>query len=100
VYSNRIGAATASLPAAARGLVEQSVGGANAVAARLPSAVGAQLESAAAGAFTTALGYGLLVTAAISLIGAGIVIWKLPARHAAAPATTEIHGVPAPAEGQ
>jgi Na+/melibiose symporter-like transporter len=97
IYSSRIGAATASLPAALRGLVETSVGGADAVAARLPSPAGAHLASAAANAFTTVLGYGLLVTAAISLIGAGIVVWKLPARHGA-PETLGISGALAPAD--
>ena len=56
-------------------------GGANAVAARLPSAAGAHLASAVADAFTTALGYGLLAAAVVALIGAGIVVWRLPARH-------------------
>jgi len=97
VYTSRIGDATAGLPPALRGLVEQSVGAADAVAARLPSSVGAHLAAAAADAFTTALGYGLLAAAAIALLGAGIVLWKLPARHAAAPATIEVDGALAPA---
>ena len=87
IYSNRMGAATAQLPAALRIPVQASVGGANAVAAHLPPAQGAHLTSMAADAFTTALGFGLLVAAAISLIGAVIVVWKLPARHRAAPET-------------
>jgi hypothetical protein len=31
------------------------------------------------------LGQGLMAAAVVSLIGAGIVVWKLPARHGAAP---------------
>jgi hypothetical protein len=73
------------LPAKVQAPVESSIGGANAVAAHLPSHVGAHLVSAAADAFTTALGYGLLVAAAVALLGAGVVVWKLPARHGAAP---------------
>ena len=84
IYTSRIGDAAAGLPATLSGPVEASIGGANAVAARLPSAAGAHLTSAAADAFTAALGYGLLAAAAVALIGAGIVMWRLPARHGAA----------------
>jgi predicted MFS family arabinose efflux permease len=97
LYRSRIGAATAGLPAALRDPVQTSVGGADAVAARLPAAEGARLAVAAADAFTAALGYGLLVAAAIVLVGAGVVVWKLPARHAVAPETAEMDGVLAPA---
>ena len=83
IYTSRIGDAAAGLPAALRGPVEASIGGADAVAARLPAPEGAQLASAAADAFTTALGYGLLAAAAVAVIGAGIVAWRLPARHGA-----------------
>jgi EmrB/QacA subfamily drug resistance transporter len=92
IYASRIGDAAAALPSAMRAPVESSIGSANAVAARLPSAVGAHLTSAAADAFTTALGYGLLVAAAVALIGAGIVVWRLPARHGAAPKAAEPPG--------
>ena len=43
------------------------------------------------------VGYGLLVTVAINLIGAGIVVWKLPARHGAMLKTLEMDGALAPA---
>jgi EmrB/QacA subfamily drug resistance transporter len=85
IYSSRIGDATTSLPPALRDPVQASIGAADAVAARLPSVQGAHLASAAADAFTTALGQGLMAAAVVSLIGAGIVVWKLPARHGAAP---------------
>ena len=100
IYRGRIGAAAASLPAALRDPVQTSVGGADAVAARLPAAAGARLASVAADAFTTALGYGLLVAAAIVLVGAGVVVWKLPARHAVAPETVEIDGALASAAAE
>ena len=97
IYTGRIGDAAATLPPAVRAPVESSIGGANTVAARLPSAVGTHLASAAADAFTTALGYGLLVAAGAALLGAGIVVWKLPAHHGAAPVTLEMDEALAPA---
>jgi EmrB/QacA subfamily drug resistance transporter len=83
IYTSRIGDAAAALPEILRGPVEASIGGADAVAARLPSPAGAHLASTAADAFTTAMGYGLLTAAAVAVIGAGIVAWRLPARHGA-----------------
>ena len=81
IYTDRVGEAAASLPPALRAPVEASVGGANAVAAKLPATPGAQLSAVAADAFTTALGYGLVVAAIIAMLGAVVVVWKLPARH-------------------
>lgn len=92
IYSNRMGAATAQLPAALRGRVRASIGAADAVATHVSPTMGIHLTSAAAAAFTTALGYGLLAASAIALIGAGLVVWKLPARHAAAPEVLEAEG--------
>ena len=89
-YSNRITDTAATLPPALRGSVESSIGGAGAISARLPAPEATHLASAAADAFTTALGLGLLVAAAAVLLGAGIVLWKLPARHAAEPAASDV----------
>jgi hypothetical protein len=100
IYSSRIGDAAAALPPTVRAPVESSIGGANAVAAHLPSVAGARLAAAAAEAFTTALGYGLLVAAAVALIGAGIVVWKLPARHGVAPVTDALKAPAAPAHAK
>ena len=83
VYTSRMSSAAAKLPVALRGPVESSIGGANAVAARLPASLGMRLSSTAADAFTTALGYGLAAAATIALLGAVVVVWKLPARHRA-----------------
>ena len=85
IYTSQISDVAAALPPGVRVPVESSIGGANAVAARLSSAAGADLTAAAADAFATALGYGLLVAAVVAFIGAGIVVWRLPARHVAAP---------------
>lgn len=89
IYTDRVSDATASLPPALRGPVEASIGGANAVAAGLPASLGGHLAAVAADAFTTALGLGLVTAAAIALLGAVVVVWKLPARHRAAPAGQE-----------
>jgi EmrB/QacA subfamily drug resistance transporter len=89
IYSNRMGATAAQLPAALRGRVQASIGAADAVATHVPPIMGTHLTSAAAAAFTTALGSGLLIATTIALIGAGVVVWKLPARHAAALETLE-----------
>jgi EmrB/QacA subfamily drug resistance transporter len=83
VYTGRIGEAAAKLPAALRGPVESSIGGANAVAAKLPASMGDRLSSVAADAFTTALGYGLVAAATIAVLGALVALRKLPARHRA-----------------
>ena len=101
IYSGRIGDVAAALPPTVRAPVEASIGGANAVAARLPSAAGAHLASVAADAFTTALGYGLMAAAAVALVGAGVVVWRLPARHGTPPEAEKPRGslaVPAEAE--
>ncbi len=81
IYASHISSAAAHLSPVLRGRVEASIGGANAVAAHLPSGTGAHLHSSAAAAYTTALGYGLIATAFLSLIFSGVVIWKLPSHH-------------------
>ncbi len=97
IYTDRIGEMAASLPAALRGPVESSIGGANAVAAKLPASLGGRLASVAADAFTTALGYGLVAAAAIALLGACVVMWKLPAHHREPVEATDPGGVGEPA---
>jgi predicted MFS family arabinose efflux permease len=74
IYSNRISASAAQLPAALRDAVQASIGAADAVATRLPAAAGSHVTSAATAVFTTALGHGLLAATTIALIGAGVVV--------------------------
>ena len=81
LYSGRMSGQTAGLPQAMQAHAQASVGGAHAVAAQLPAAAGGNLTLAAADAFTSAMGRGLLAAAVIALIGAAVVMWKLPARH-------------------
>ena len=80
IYTSRITTAVTNLPPVLRDRAEASIGGANEVAAHLPLGVGIHLHASAAGAYTTALGFGLLATATLSLAFSGIVIWKLPSR--------------------
>ena len=82
-YTSRIGDALPGLPAKLRGPVEASIGGADAVAAKLPAAMAERLTAAAADAFTTAMGYGLLAAAVVTALVVAVVLWKLPARHRA-----------------
>ena len=70
IYTSRIGDAAAGLPPALRGPVEASIGGANAVAARLPSAGELASPRRRRTRSRAALGYGLLAAAAIALLGA------------------------------
>jgi EmrB/QacA subfamily drug resistance transporter len=81
IYSGRMSGQTAGLSSTMQTYAQASVGGADAVAAQLPAPAGGSLTLAAADAFTGAMGLGLLAAAVIVLIGAAVVIWKLPARH-------------------
>jgi EmrB/QacA subfamily drug resistance transporter len=81
IYTSRIGDAMPALPSALKAPVEASIGGANAVAARLPAAVAARVTAAAADAFTTAMGYGLLAAAVVTALVIAVVLVRLPARH-------------------
>jgi predicted MFS family arabinose efflux permease len=80
-YASRIGDDVASLPEPARSAAKDSIGQANAVAASLPHDQGASLTSAAADAFTTALGIGFTAAAIVAILGAFAVRRWLPARH-------------------
>jgi EmrB/QacA subfamily drug resistance transporter len=82
IYASHISDDVASLPDPARSAAKESIGQANAVAAHLPHESGASLTSAAADAFTTALGLGLTGAAVVALLGAFAVKRWLPARHA------------------
>jgi DHA2 family multidrug resistance protein-like MFS transporter len=81
IYLNRVDKATAALnvPAAARAQIEDSVGGAVQVAAKLPGAAGKQLADVAKDAFMTGMHRGVLVAAGAAFVGS-IVAWVwLPA---------------------
>jgi EmrB/QacA subfamily drug resistance transporter len=89
------------IPAAARAAAEDSLGGALAVARKLPADAGQQLASAAKDAFIAGLHRGVIVASAAALLGA-FVAWRwLPARGTEAdqyaPARTDEVLVPEPA---
>jgi MFS transporter, DHA2 family, multidrug resistance protein len=81
-YSSRIADAATGLPAGAQDAVKDSIGGADAVAAKLPGDQGASLAHSAASAFTDALGLGLCAAAIAAFVAAVVVIRRLPARAA------------------
>ena len=80
IYAARLGDAVASLPAEAREVVRDSIGGAIQLAASLPQEDALALSTAAKSAFTDALGLAVLIGAAFSLIGVLIVARFMPAR--------------------
>jgi len=70
--------ATTALPHAAAHTATDSVGGAAAVAAHLPTGAGDALTAAAHGAFTDAIGLALLIGTAVMLAAAVLVRRYLP----------------------
>jgi EmrB/QacA subfamily drug resistance transporter len=81
-YRGRMADTIAKLPDSLRHAVHDSIGSAHAVAQHLGGAVGHQLDTAAAGAFTHALGVGFLAAGIAAAIAAPIVLWLLPGRRA------------------
>jgi EmrB/QacA subfamily drug resistance transporter len=77
-YSSRVDHAASSLSHGASSIASESVGGATAVADRLPTAAGQALHHAAGTAYTDALGIGLIVAAAVLALGAVAVRLLLP----------------------
>ncbi len=80
VFSDRMASVAAMMPASVRDHASASIGAVNMMTSQLPAAAKAQVATTAAEAFTDALGYGLLATAVLCLIGAAVVVWRLPAR--------------------
>ena len=80
IYAARLGDAVASLPAEAREVVRDSIGGAVQVASSLPQEDALALSTAAKSAFTDALGLALLIGAGFSLLGVLVVARFMPAR--------------------
>jgi EmrB/QacA subfamily drug resistance transporter len=82
LYGSRIAGSASSLPHAAQGAAEDSVGKAHSIAATLPVSEGATLAHAASVAYTDALGIGFAI-AAVAAVLAGLAVRRwLPARHA------------------
>jgi MFS transporter, DHA2 family, multidrug resistance protein len=82
LYGSRIAGTASSLPHAAQGAAEDSVGKAHSIAATLPVSDGAGLAHAASAAYTDALSIGFAI-AAVAAVAAGFAVRRwLPARHA------------------
>ena len=79
-YQGQIGPHLASLPAAARQAALGSIAGAHAVAAHLPSAIGAAVVGAANQAYVHGLSEVMLVSAALVLATAILIAIFLPSR--------------------
>src|SRR5206468_3984959 len=88
VYSSRVADSITALPADTQSAVKDSIGTADAVAAKLPADQGASLAHSAATAFTDALGIGLSAAAVAAVFAAVVVIRRLPARAARDPRAT------------
>jgi EmrB/QacA subfamily drug resistance transporter len=91
LYSSRIADTAAGLPSGAESAVKDSIGSADAVAAKLPADQAASLAHSAAVAFTDALGIGLCAAAVAAFVAAVVVIRRLPAR-----VSDEAHPTPTP----
>jgi MFS family permease len=86
LYASRIGDSVSSLPEGARTAAEDSIGKANAVAEKLPTAQAANLTHDAAVAFTHAMAIGFTVAGAVAVVAAVAVKLWLPARQEHVPA--------------
>lgn len=84
-YEDDVAGAVARLPEPARSAAGESVGAAVAIADRLPGDAGAALAAAAGDAFSSAMGVGLVVAAALAAVTAPLVARWLP-RGAGQPA--------------
>ncbi len=79
LYSNDLRDSLPSTPSQAHAVAENSIGAANAIAAHLPPQAASELLATAGGAFTNAMGAGLLVGAALAALAAVAVLRFLPA---------------------
>ncbi len=79
-YGARLAAHLGGLPAPARTAAHGSIAGAVAVATHLPPSVGRPLAAAAKLAYTDAMAEVLLISAAVAVVGAVLVLVFLPAR--------------------
>jgi MFS family permease len=73
-----------ALPAPVAHIARQSVGAANAVAAKLPAPLAGQVRGQAHAAFMSGLDWTLLLAAGVALLAAGLVAALLPGRKPAA----------------
>ena len=79
-YSNDVEGSLGALPPQAQVAAEDSIGAASAIAAQLPADAASGLLATTGDAFTQAMGFGLLVAAAVAASMAVVVLRFLPAR--------------------
>jgi hypothetical protein len=84
LYARELDGSLDRLPAQAQARAEDSVGAAGAIAAQLPPNAASRLLTEAGDAFTHAMGFGLVVAAALAAATAVVVARYLPARDRAA----------------
>ncbi|HSC90512.1 MAG TPA: MFS transporter [Gaiellaceae bacterium] len=87
LYANDVDGSLAGLPVEVQARAEGSVGAAGAIAALLPADAASRLLSVTGDAFTTAMGRGLLVPAALAAAAAVVVVRFLPTLEPAAAET-------------
>ncbi len=80
-YRNNMTEMVAGLPSQAAEAASDSVGAAVRIASNLPAEPAARLADAARTAFSDALGFAVLVSAGVALIGAVLIVRFMPARH-------------------
>jgi hypothetical protein len=83
LYARDLEGSLVALPEAAQARAEDSVGAASAIASQLPPDAAADLLATTGDAFTSAMGIGLLVAAALAGATAVVVLRFLPEREAA-----------------
>jgi MFS transporter, DHA2 family, multidrug resistance protein len=82
LYQHDVDSSLTALPPAAREAAGESIGAAAGIAGQLPPEKGAPLLSAAADAFSSAMGIGMLVAGALALAAAVLVARVLPSARA------------------
>ena len=93
LYSSDVEDSLGALPPQAQEAAEGSIGAASAIAAQLPPEASSRLLATTGDAFTSAMGIGLLVAAALAAATAVVVARYLPAREHATE-TSEVARVP------
>ena len=87
LYSNDVDGSLDALPPEAQAAAESSIGAASAIASQLPSGAASHLLATTGDAFTQAMGFGLLVAAALAAATAVIVARLMPSSESVAAAT-------------
>jgi EmrB/QacA subfamily drug resistance transporter len=96
LYSNDVEGSLGAVPPQAQTAAEGSIGAASAIAAQLPPDAATSLLAETGEAFTQAMGFGLLVGAALAAVTAVVVLRFLPARESVTTQDLPTPGRPRP----